>query len=342
MSTSAAQTPAQENLSVQLTEKARISTISLIFISNDKFTQSLSKEVSAKPSPTESPSRQALHPTQVGVATDDNLNNSTVASAAAKAQVDPAAADEKQADDGGKMKANAPTKKSAQIAQSKKKNQVEEKSKVLTLPEGARIICQDYSRLLLPTKSSAAETASVAPANDAVVDVKDVVAAGAKTKKTPARRKSTANLRASSSKDDSGATQPPAPVVKKAGRGKAKAIVDNDVDAADPSTKTKKAAAKKTVVDIDAPAEPKPKATQGKKAAAKKDVVPSISVRAATAGKGKGKAKEIKLSRFAPVAEGSNAVKRKAPEDDEAADEDRDAGDEDDARRPSKRAKVVA
>ncbi|KAJ8519531.1 hypothetical protein ONZ45_g3510 [Pleurotus djamor] len=317
MSAPTVETPAQENLSVQLTEKP------------------LSKDVSAGPSPTESPSRRALLPIQIGVATEDNLNNSTVASAAAQAQVDPAAADEKQADDGGKMKANAPTKKSARIAQSKKKNQVEEKGKELTLPEGARVIYQDYRRLLHPLDPADAETASITLADDAVVDdVKEVVGTGAKPKKTGARRKSTANLRASS-KDDTGATQPPAPVVKKAGRGKAKAA-----DAAEPSTKTKKAAAKKTDLDTDAPAEPKPKATKGKKAAAKEVVVPSISVRAATAGKGKGKAKEIKLSRFAPVAEGSNAVKRKAPEDDEEDDEDRNAGDDDDAR-PSKRVKVV-
>ncbi|KAJ8507319.1 hypothetical protein ONZ45_g10304 [Pleurotus djamor] len=324
MSTSTIEGPAQENISIQVTDKPS------------------SKKLSTGPPPTESPSRRALLPTQVGVATDENHNNSTVASAAAKAQVDPAAADEKKEDDAGGKKTNAPTKKSARIAQSKKKNQVEEKSKELTLPEGSRIIYQGYGRLFLPTDSVNAENASVASANDAVVDdVKEVVTTGAKNKKTHARRKSTANLRVSSSKDNVGATQPPARVVKKAGRGKAKAIVDNDVDAAEPSTKTKKATSKKTVVDPDAPAEPKPKVTKGKKAATKKVVVPSISVRAAVVGKGKGKAKEIKLSRFAPVAEGSNAVKRKAPEDDEEADEDRNAGDEDDARRPSKRAKLV-
>ncbi|KAJ8469179.1 hypothetical protein ONZ45_g16979 [Pleurotus djamor] len=267
MSTPTIDTPAQENLSVQLMEKP---------LGND--------------------TRRALLPTQVGVATDDNLNNSTVASIVSKAQGGLAATDEKQADDGGKKKANAPTKESARIAQSKKKNQVEEKGKGLTLPEGARIICQGYSCLLHPLDSVNAETASVTPADDAVVnDVKEVVGTGAKTKKPAARRKSTANLRASPSKIAAEATQPPAAVIKKAGRSKA----------------------------------------------AKKAVVPSISVRAATARKGKGKAKEIKLSRFAPVAEGSNAVKRKAPEDDEEADEDRDAGDDDDARRPTKRAKVV-
>ncbi|KAJ8496536.1 hypothetical protein ONZ45_g12417 [Pleurotus djamor] len=261
--------------------------------------------------PTESASRRALLPTQAGVATDDNLNNSTVASIVSKAQGELAATDEKQADDGGKKKANAPTKESARIAQSKKKNQVEEKGKGLTLPEGGRIICQGYSRLLLDSVN--AETASATPADDAVVnDVKEVVGTGAKTKKAAARRKS-----------------------------KGKPAVDNNVDApAELLTKAKKSAARK-IVDSEAPVKSQPKGTKGKKAAAKKAVVPSISVRAATARKGKGKTKEIKLSRFAPVAEGSNAVKRKAPEDDEEADEDRDAGDDDDARRPTKRLKVV-
>ncbi|KAJ8507322.1 hypothetical protein ONZ45_g10295 [Pleurotus djamor] len=321
MSAPTVDTPAQENLSVQLTEKP------------------LSKDMSTGLPSTESPNRRALLPTQVGVATDVNHNDSVVVSTVAKAQVDPATADEKKKEDVDKKKINAKAKKSVRIAQSKKK-QVEEKDKELPLPEGARIICQDYSRLLLPTESAAAETASVAPANDAVVDnVKEVAATGAKTKKTAVRRKSTANLRASSSKDVAEATQPAVAVVKKTGRSKAKVTVDNDVVAAEPSTKGKKAAANKTVVDTDAAAEPKPKVTKGKKAAAKKEVVPSISVRAPATGKGKGKAKEIKLSRFAPVAEGSNAVKRKAPEDEEEADEDRDAGD-DDVRRPSKRAKV--
>ncbi|KAJ8507259.1 hypothetical protein ONZ45_g10354 [Pleurotus djamor] len=326
MSAPAVAVPAQENMSIQVTEKP------------------LSQEVSTGLSPVESPSRHALLPTQDGVATDDNHNNSVIASTAVKAQVEPAAVDEKQENDGGKKKAIAKTKKSARIAQSKNKKQAEEKGKELPLPEGARIICQDYGRPLCPIDPTNAESAPVAPASDAVVDeVKDVVAAGAKTKKTAARRKSAANLRASSSKDDAEASQPSAAAVKKAGRVNAKATVANDVDAApqpSTSTKTKKSAAKKSVADTDAPAKPKPKAAKGKKVAAKKEVVPSISVRAPAAGKGKGKAKEIKLSRFAPVEEGSSAVKRKAPEDDEAVDEDCDA-DDDGVRRPSKRAKVV-
>ncbi|KAJ8490174.1 hypothetical protein ONZ45_g13305 [Pleurotus djamor] len=326
MSAPTVEVPAQENLSIQVTEK------------------SLSKEVSTRLSPAEIPNRQALLPTQDGVATDDHINNSVVASAPVNTQVEPAAGDEKQENDGGKKKAIAKTKKSVRIAQSKNKKQAEGKGQELTLPEGVRVICKDYSRLLRPNESVNAETASVTPANDAVVDeVKDVATTNSKTKKPAARRKSTANLRASSSKDDDSATQLPVAAVKKAGRVKGKVAVDNDVEAIpEPSAKTKKATTKKSVADTDPPAKPKPKAAKGKKVAAKKEVVPSISVRAPAAGKGKGKAKEIKLSRFAPVEEGSGAVKRKALEDDEATDEleDHDA-DDDGVRRPSKRAKVV-